>query len=103
MIASDPYLGECPRCGADMALEIDHESVREACSAGCGYERAPAPVPTDRGMVRRLVRRVRRTRPLLAPRCYGRLHSRCRVSTCECWCHQAEDEPTGHLEPWEVE
>ena len=116
MRASDPYLGECLYCGADVVLDIDHESVREVCF-GCGRERAPAPVLVDRATIRREIRMSRRL--LLCPACKLREHFRCQSTTCECpykphirrpagpvepeAMRLLAAETPGDLEPWEVE
>jgi hypothetical protein len=69
----------CPRDGK----RLDHDGRCAHC--GRTFPPAPAGTPMTRQEVRELVRRVR-TNPL-SPKCRGRLHKQCAMSTCGCACH----------------
>ena len=86
-VMSMPALPDCAACGCPVVLTADHDGAVEQC-VGCGLAQRPVSRPVDRAEVRAQVREVKRRRRLLAPKCFGRLHSQCRVKTCECWCHK---------------
>lgn len=81
---SDYY---CTRDGKK--LEYDGESW--VCRH-CGFHDCSPPAgyrPMTQPEARDLVREVRR-RPPFSPKCRGRLHHRCAMSSCGCFCHDKE-------------
>lgn len=87
----------CPRCAKALAVEPADgvTNATEHHCLHCGYRETVRPSRSDRltrAEVRQLSTAARRL--LLGPSCYGRRHSRCTASGCECPCHTNQENPT---------